>query len=66
MGIFKDTLKVINEIVTLGGAGRLEDAKRAYQEKHDEYLVLYNETRGYKSGPLHSPIIMAEYPEYCA
>lgn len=49
MGIFKDSLKVINEIVTLGGASRLEEAKRAYQEKHDEYLVLYKEANGYKT-----------------
>jgi hypothetical protein len=49
MGIFKDSLKVINEIVTLGGASRLEEANRAYQEKHDEYLVLYREAKGYKT-----------------
>lgn len=49
MGIFKSSLKVINEIVTLGGASRLEEAKRAYQETHDKYLVLYNEANGYKT-----------------
>jgi hypothetical protein len=49
VGIFKDSLKVVNEIVTLGGAGRLEDAKRLYQETYDEYLVLYKEAEGYKA-----------------
>ena len=49
MGFFKDTLKVVNEIVTLGGAGRLEDAKLAYHETYDEYLVLYKEAEEYKA-----------------
>lgn len=49
MGILKDSLKVVNEIVTLGGASRLDEAKRAYQEKYDGYLVLYKEAQGYKT-----------------
>lgn len=49
MGILKDSLKVVNEIVTLGGAGRLEEAKRAYQEKYDGYLVLHGEAQKYKT-----------------
>lgn len=49
MGIFKDSLKVVNEIVTLGGASRLEEAKHAYQETHDGYLVLYKEAEGFKT-----------------
>jgi hypothetical protein len=49
MGIFKDSLKVVNEIVTLGGASRLEEAKKTYQETHDRYLVLYKEAEGYKT-----------------
>jgi hypothetical protein len=49
MGILKDSLKVVNEIVTLGGASRLEGAKRAYQETYDAYLVLYKEAEGYKT-----------------
>lgn len=49
MGIFKDALKVVNEIVTLGGASRLEDAKHVYKETHDGYLVLYKEAEGYKT-----------------
>ena len=49
MGILKDSLKVVNEIVTLGGASRLEEAKRAYQEKYDWYLVLHEKARGYKA-----------------
>ena len=49
MGILKDSLKIVNEIVTLGGAGRLEDAKRDYQESYDRYRVLYKEADGYKT-----------------
>jgi hypothetical protein len=49
MGILRDSLKVLSEIVTLGGAGRLEDAKRLYKETYDEYLVLYKEAEGYKA-----------------
>lgn len=48
MGIFKDSLKVVNEIITLGGASRLEEAKQAYQETYDGYLVLYEEAEGYQ------------------
>ncbi|MBH9553960.1 hypothetical protein [Inhella gelatinilytica] len=32
MGFLKDLFKLLIEIVTLGGAGRLEDAKRGYEE----------------------------------
>jgi hypothetical protein len=49
MGILKDSLKIVNEIVTLGGAGRLEDAKQAYQETYDGYHILYKEADGYKT-----------------
>ena len=49
MGILKDSLKVVNEIVTLGGASRLEEAKRACQETYDGYLALYKEAEGYKT-----------------
>jgi hypothetical protein len=49
MGIFKTSLKVANEIVTLGGASRLEDAKRAYQETYAVYLSLHNQAEGYKT-----------------
>lgn len=49
MGILKDSLKVVNEIVTLGGASRLEESKQAYQEAYDGYLVLYQEAEGYKT-----------------
>lgn len=49
MGILKDSLRVVNEIVTLGGASRLEDSKQAYQETYDGYLILYKEAEGYKT-----------------
>lgn len=49
MGLFKDSLKVVNEIITLGGASRLEEAKQAYEQTYDGYLTLYEEAQGYKS-----------------
>jgi hypothetical protein len=49
MGMLKDSLKVINEIVTLGGASRREEAKRLYRETYDGYLVLNKEAEGYKA-----------------
>lgn len=49
MGILKDSMKVVSEIVTLGGASRLEDAKRAYQETYDGYLIVYEEAEGYRT-----------------
>lgn len=49
VGLLKDSLKVVNEIVTFGGAGRLEEAKRAYMETYDGYLVLFNAAEGYKA-----------------
>ncbi|MDX9944069.1 MAG: hypothetical protein RBS35_04650 [Azonexus sp.] len=47
--ILKDSLKVVNEIVTLGGASRLEEAKRAYQEMYDGYLIVYEEAEEYRT-----------------
>jgi hypothetical protein len=38
----------VNEIVTLGGAGRLLDAKRAHQEAHARYQPLYARADGHK------------------
>lgn len=49
VGILKDSLKVVNEIITLGGASRLDEAKQAYQQTYDEYLSLDKEAQGYKS-----------------
>ena len=49
MGLFKDSLKLVNEIVTLGGAGRLEDAKRAYEEAHGRFQSLFARANGYKA-----------------
>lgn len=48
MGIVKDSLRLLNEIVTLGGASRLEVSKQAYQEAYDEYQALYTEAEGYR------------------
>src|SRR6478672_5169733 len=49
MGLFKDSLKLVNELVTLGGAGRLEDAKRAYEEAYGRLQLLRGRANGYKT-----------------
>lgn len=49
MGILKDLLKGVTEIVTLGGASRLEESKQAYQKTYDGYSVLYKKAEGYKT-----------------
>jgi len=49
VGILKDFFKLLYELITLGGAGRLDDAKQAYQHTYNEYLPLFNEAQGYKS-----------------
>jgi len=48
MGIFKDSLKIINEVVTLGGASRLEAARNAHDEAYGRYRVLYEKASGCK------------------
>lgn len=49
MGLFKDSLKLVNEIVTLGGAGRLENARRAHEEAHGRFQPLLARANGYKT-----------------
>lgn len=49
VGIFKDSLKVVNEIITLGGASRLAEAKQAYDETYNKYLALHKQAQTYKS-----------------
>lgn len=49
MGKIKDSLKLVNEIVTLGGASRLEEAKRTYTQAYEEYLVLHKQAERYKA-----------------
>ncbi len=49
MGLFKDSFKLVNEIVTLGGAGRLEDAKQAYEETYCRFQSLLVRANGYKA-----------------
>ena len=42
MGFFKTSIKVIKEVATLGGAGRLEEAKQAYEQVYKvTYLPRY-------------------------
>lgn len=49
MGLLKDSLKLVNEIVTLGGAGRLEEAKRAYEEANSRLQALISRANDYKN-----------------
>lgn len=49
MGLFKDSLKLVNEIVTLGGAGRLDDARRAHEEAQGRFQPLLAQANVYKT-----------------
>jgi len=49
MGLFKDSLKLVTEVVTLGGAGRREDAKRAHEEALGRLQSLLDRANGYKA-----------------
>jgi hypothetical protein len=49
MGIVKSAFKICCEIITCGGASRLEDAKEAYKEVYDRYEALYKSADEYKS-----------------
>lgn len=48
MGFLKGSWKVVSNVVTLGGAARLDNAKENYQESFTEHTSLYNETKAYK------------------
>ena len=48
MGFFTGSLKVVSNIVTLGGASRLDDAKANYQNSYAEHEQLCTDTRAYK------------------
>jgi len=48
MGFIKGSLKVVSNIVTLGGASRLEDAKALYQLSYAEHEKLCADTKVYK------------------
>ena len=49
MGLFKDSLKLVTEVVTLGGVGRREDAKRAHEEALGRLQSLLDRANGYKA-----------------
>jgi hypothetical protein len=48
MGFIKGSLKVVSNIVTLGGASRLDDAKAHYQVSYAEHEQLCADTKVYK------------------
>lgn len=49
MGLLKDSLKLLNEVVTLGGASRLEAAKRSHEETYGRFQLLQARANGYKT-----------------
>ncbi|REG50924.1 hypothetical protein B0G80_7397 [Paraburkholderia sp. BL6669N2] len=49
MGIIKGSLKLVGNVVTLGGVSRLEDAQTAYQESFDRYQNTYKNAKSVES-----------------
>jgi hypothetical protein len=45
MGIIKGSLKLVGNVVTLGGVSRLEDAQRSYQESFETYQNVYKDAK---------------------
>lgn len=48
MGLLKDLLFLVSELITLGGAGRLADARRAYDVIYRLYTNAFNEASACK------------------
>jgi hypothetical protein len=49
MGIIKGSLKLVGNVVTLGGVSRLEDAQRTYQQSFDKYQNAYKDAKSVES-----------------
>ncbi|BDC39192.1 hypothetical protein [Paraburkholderia terrae] len=49
MGIIKGSLKLMGNVVTLGGVSRLEDAQKAYQQSFDTYQNVYKNAKSVES-----------------
>lgn len=49
MGIIKGSLKLVGNVVTLGGVSRLEDAQKSYQKIYDIYKDLYDDAKSIES-----------------
>jgi len=45
MGFIKDCFEIAGDIATLGGVGRLKEAKEKYNNSYEEYLPLYNRAK---------------------
>jgi hypothetical protein len=48
MGLIKGSFKVVSNVVTLGGAARLEEAKQTYHERYDTYQTLHTDAKTYE------------------
>lgn len=49
MGLVKDSLRLVSEVVTLGGTGRLESAKLAYEDAYGRLQSLLSEANAFKT-----------------
>jgi hypothetical protein len=49
MGIIKGSLKLVGNVVTLGGVSRLENAQQAYQESFNTYQKVYKDAKSVES-----------------
>lgn len=49
MKFIKNSLKLVGNVVTLGGVSRLEDAKKAYQQGYEIYKDLYDNAKNIES-----------------
>jgi len=49
VGLFKDSLKLVNEVLTLGGASRLRAAKSAYEETYSRFQMLNAQANSYRT-----------------
>jgi hypothetical protein len=48
MGFLKGSIKVVSNVVTLGEAARLEEAKKAYQQRYDTYQAMHADAKSYE------------------
>ncbi|WP_250508120.1 hypothetical protein [Caballeronia sp. GAFFF3] len=45
MGLIKGSLKLVGNVVTLGGVSRLEDAQNAYEQSYGTYMSVHEEAK---------------------
>ncbi|WP_321786485.1 hypothetical protein [Paraburkholderia sp. J94] len=45
MGLIKGSLKLVGNVVTLGGVSRMEDAQKAYEQSYGAYMGVHEEAK---------------------